>query len=49
MKSMIWKELRENALYGLLLLAASVATIVVLMNSEFPARLRFAQPQPSFE
>ncbi len=39
MKSMIWKELRENALYGLLLLIASVATIVVLMNSEFTNRL----------
>ena len=39
MKSMIWKELRENALYGLLLLIASAATIVVLMNSEFTNRL----------
>ena len=36
---MIWKELRENGLWGLLLLIASVATIVVLMNSEFTNRL----------
>ncbi len=39
MKFMIWKELRENALYGLLLLMASVATIVGLMSSEFTNRL----------
>ena len=39
MKSMIWKELRENALWGLLLLIASVAAIVGLMNSEFTNRL----------
>ena len=36
---MIWKELRENGLWGLLLLIVSVTTIVVLMNSEFTNRL----------